>query len=106
MGAQVDRCIRVGEPKCPRGAGRMLDSNNRGQSIKRPMPSALSSLLRMSEGILELLPIAAFICDAKGTILQYNRHAVAVWGRLPEPGQTHDQFRESARFFEMDGTPV
>ena len=27
-------------------------------------------------------------------------------GPAPEPGQTHDQFRESARFFELDGTPV
>jgi len=63
-------------------------------------------MLRASNGILELLPIATFICDAKGTILQYNRHAVAVWGAKPSPGQTHDQFRESIRFFELDGTPV
>jgi PAS domain S-box-containing protein len=52
------------------------------------------------------LPIATFICDAKGTILQYNHHAVAVWGGAPSPGQTHEQLRESARFFELDGTPV
>ena len=63
-------------------------------------------MLRASDGILELLPIATFICDAKGTILQYNRHAVDVWGRAPDPGQTHDQFSESARFYDMDGTPV
>jgi len=66
----------------------------------------LSAMLRASDGILELLPIATFICDAKGTILQYNRHAVAVWGAKPDAGQTHDQFRESMRFFELDGTPV
>lgn len=52
------------------------------------------------------MPIATFICDAKGTILQYNHHAVAVWGGAPSPGQTHEQLRESARFFELDGTPV
>jgi PAS domain-containing protein len=63
-------------------------------------------MLRASDGILELLPIATFICDAKGTILQYNHHVVAVWGGAPSPGQTHEQFRESARFFELDGTPV
>jgi PAS domain S-box-containing protein len=85
---------------------RMLDQDDRSASVARPTPSALSKILRASEGFLELLPIATFICDAKGTILQYNRHAVAVWGRAPEPGQTHDQFRESARFFELDGTPV
>ena len=84
----------------------MVDSNERSHSAARPIPSLLSAMLRASEGILELLPIATFICDAKGTILQYNRHAVAVWGAAPDPGQTHDQFRESTRFFELDGTPV
>ena len=84
----------------------MLDSNDHGRSATRPIPSALGAMLRVSDGILDLLPIATFICDAKGTILQYNRHAVAVWGRTPKPGQTHEQFRESARYFELDGTPV
>jgi PAS domain S-box-containing protein len=84
----------------------MLDSDDRNYSATRPIPSALDAMLRVSDGILDLLPVATFICDAKGTILQYNRHAVAVWGRTPKPGQTHDQFRESVRFFELDGTPV
>ena len=84
----------------------MFDSDDHGPSASRPMSPALGAILRASDGILDLLPIATFICDANGTILQYNRHAVAVWGRAPEPGQTHDQFRESARFFELDGTPV
>jgi len=84
----------------------MLDSDDHGRSATRPIPSALSAMLRVSDGILDLLPIATFICDAKGTILQYNRHAVAVWGRTPKPGQTHEQFTEYLRFFEMDGTPA
>jgi hypothetical protein len=84
----------------------MVDSNERGHSAARPIPSVLNAMLRASDGILELLPIATFICDAKGTILQYNRHAVAVWGGEPAPGQTHEQFRESIRFLELDGTPV
>ena len=62
----------------------MVDSNERGHSTARPIPSLLSAMLRASDGILELLPIATFICDAKGIILQYNRHAVAVWGGKPE----------------------
>jgi PAS domain S-box-containing protein len=84
----------------------MVDSSDRGHSSARQIPPVMSAMLRASDGILELLPIATFICDAKGTILQYNRHAVAVWGRAPDPGQTHDQFRESARFYDMDGAPV
>ena len=84
----------------------MVDSSERSHSGTRPIPSLLSAMLRASDGILELLPIVTFICDAKGTILQYNRHAVSVWGGAPSPGQTHDQFRDSARFFELDGTPA
>ena len=84
----------------------MLDSDDHGQTATRPIPSALSAMLRVSDGILDLLPIATFICDANGTILQYNRHAAAVWGRTPKPGQTHEQFTEHLRFFEMDGTPA
>jgi PAS domain S-box-containing protein len=84
----------------------MVDSSERGHLAARPIPSVLSAMLRASDGILELLPIATFICDARGTILQYNRHAVAVWGGEPAPGQTHEEFRQSIRFLELDGTPV
>ncbi len=34
--------------------------------------------------ILELLPAAIYTCDAKGYITQFNRAAVALWGRVPE----------------------
>src|SRR5499426_332550 len=84
----------------------MGDSEKSRHSVERLSPSLLTETLRASEGILELLPIATFICDSKGTILQYNRHAATVWGAAPDPGQTHDEFRKSTRFFEMDGTPV
>ena len=73
---------------------------------ERPSQSALSAMLRVSDGLLDLLPIATFICDAQGTILQYNRHAVAVWGRSPQPGQTHEEFNQGSFFFELDGSPV
>ncbi len=45
-----------------------------------PMFPALIEVLRASDGILDLLPIATFITDAKGVILQYNCHATELWG--------------------------
>ena len=63
-------------------------------------------MLRASDGILELLPIATFICDARGTILQYNHRAAEIWGRTPRPGQTLDQFTENWKYFMLDGTPA
>ena len=77
----------------------MVDSGNSTPVTERPIQSALSAMLRVSDGLLDLLPIATFICDARGTILQYNRHAVAVWGRAPQPGQTHEEFNQGYSFF-------
>ena len=76
----------------------MVDSGSSTPVTERPIQSALSSMLRVSDGLLDLLPIATFICDARGTILQYNRHAVAVWGRAPQPGQTHEEFSQDSLF--------
>ena len=73
---------------------------------ERPIQSVLGAVLRVSDGLLDLLPIATFICDARGTILQYNRHAVALWGRAPQPGQTHEEFNQGSFFFELDGSQV
>ncbi len=67
---------------------------------------ALATMLRAADGILELLPVATFICDAHGTILQYNHPAVEIWGRVPRPDQTYDDFTASSRFIATDGTPV
>src|SRR5664279_4589813 len=63
----------------------------------------MSAMLRASDGILDLLPIATFICDARGRILQYNRRAAEIWGQTPAPGQTHDEFRQTSQFRQLDG---
>jgi len=83
----------------------MLDPND-VRAPPRNVSQALSAMLRASDGILDLLPIATFICDARGIILQYNRRAVEIWGRAPKPGQQHDDFRGDLRSFELDGTPI
>ncbi|HET7598563.1 MAG TPA: PAS domain S-box protein [Burkholderiales bacterium] len=67
---------------------------------------ALHEMLRASDGILEFMPIATFICDADGVILQYNQRSVEIWGREPLPGQTHADFTKGARFWNASGEPV
>jgi PAS domain S-box-containing protein len=64
---------------------------------------SLDQVLRASDDILELLPIATCICDATGRIVQYNQRAVELWGRKPLPGQTHDQFTVNSRFYDTSG---
>jgi len=57
------------------------------------------------EHLLELLPVGAFVCDAAGVILRYNRRAAEIWRRVPKPAQTHRDFSSTSRFFAVDGTP-
>jgi PAS domain S-box-containing protein len=72
----------------------------------RLIPPLLSALLRSSGGLLEVLPIPTFVCDAQGCILQYNRRALDVWAREPAPGQTHESFIAGTKLYEPDGTPA
>ncbi len=76
-----------------------------GSNDKTISPT-LGASLRASDGILDLLPIATFVCDAAGTILQYNQRAVQIWGHAPQPGQTHEDFTTGVRFFDIDGKPL
>jgi PAS domain S-box-containing protein len=84
----------------------MLDSNDNSRPVAPWLSAALDAMLRASDGILDMLPIATFICDAQGTILQYNTRAVEIWGQVPRSGQTHQEFTAAARFFNLDGTPL
>ncbi len=65
--------------------------------------ATLEEMLRASDVILDVLPIATCICDLGGRIVQYNRRALEIWGRKPLPDQTHAQFTARATFFELDG---
>jgi PAS domain S-box-containing protein len=67
---------------------------------------SLGQALRAADDILELLPVATCICDPTGRIVQYNRRATEIWGRAPQPGQTHDEFTAACRFFTGDGQPL
>jgi PAS domain S-box-containing protein len=65
--------------------------------------AALEQVLRASDALLNILPIATCICDPDGTIVQYNRRAAEVWGRKPQPGETHEHFTAVSRFFNVSG---
>jgi PAS domain S-box-containing protein len=94
-------------------AGRELSMQNAQNEICNDAPAAerrrsvfsvsLEQALRASDEILELLPIATYVCDAAGRIVQYNRRAVELWGRTPERGQSHDDFVAQYRFFGGEG---
>ena len=52
--------------------------------------------------LIENLPEAVYTCDAAGYIQLYNKAAVKLWGREPEPGK--DFWCGSWRIFNTDGS--
>lgn len=56
-----------------------------------------------AEQLLQFLPLACYACDAAGTISHFNHHALALWGRAPEPD---DRFTVASRIFDGHGNPL
>jgi PAS domain-containing protein len=42
--------------------------------------------------LLDVLPAAAYTCDAEGLITYFNRRAVEVWGREPKLNDPVDRY--------------
>ena len=89
----------------PSGAQELGVADNRRERRRAPLVSlSLEQALRASDDILELLPVATCICDLDGRIVQYNRRAAEIWGRAPQPGETHDVFTAACKFYGADGS--
>jgi PAS domain S-box-containing protein len=73
-------------------------------SRARRGPTLLNAILRTTDGLLDVLPVATFLTDAQGRVQQYNRHAADIWGRTPSVGESYEAFTAGARFYETDGT--
>jgi PAS domain S-box-containing protein len=69
------------------------------QRIREPLHHVLTTW----DSLLESLPIAVYVCDTNGRIIQYNRKAAELWGRAPAPGDTDARFCGSHRMFLVDG---
>jgi PAS domain-containing protein len=42
--------------------------------------------------LLEVMPAAAYTCDAEGLITSFNRRAAEVWGREPKLNDPVDRY--------------
>jgi PAS domain S-box-containing protein len=56
--------------------------------------------------LLDLVPAAAYTCDADGRITYFNHHAAALWGRTPRLNDSGDRFCGSHRLLNSAGEPV
>lgn len=71
------------------------------------MTSALSGTTRQATipaAIIDLLPVAAYVCDVDGNILRFNDAATNLWGRRPRPGEHQERFCDAFRLFRADGS--
>ena len=59
--------------------------------VSSPDPASMPPLSSdiLNDMVFELLPAAAFVCDATGAIVRYNRKAAELWGRELVPGETY-----------------
>lgn len=49
-------------------------------------------LLEPPRQLIEMLPVAAYACDARGQILWFNEQAAKLWGRRPRIGDETERF--------------
>jgi len=54
--------------------------------------------------LLEDLPVAVYTCNKEGYITSYNKAAVKLWGKTPEP--QIDKWYVNWEIFNPDGTPL
>lgn len=53
--------------------------------------------------LVELMPVAVYVCDASGIIQIYNHRAAELWGREPQSGGTAQRYCGSLRLYSSDG---
>ena len=79
---------------------------------ERPVPNELRQAIHAWDGLLEGLPVAVYVCDARGAIVQFNQRAAELWGRAPALGDTTERFCGSHKLYfdgyltSRDDTPM
>src|SRR5260370_41963835 len=67
-------------------------------------------VLRQSEErfrrLVELMPVAVYVCDTSGIIQSYNNRAVELWGREPKSEDSEQRYCGSWRLYSPDGKIV
>jgi two-component system CheB/CheR fusion protein len=53
--------------------------------------------------LFDLGPIGVYSCDASGVIRDFNRRAVELWGRAPQPGDSDERWCGSFKMHRPDG---
>jgi PAS domain-containing protein len=74
-----------------------------GTGRGRYAPGMKLDIPRASAVSIDILPIAAYVCDRFGVLTQYNERAAELWGRNPPLGDREQRFGGALRVYRPDG---
>ena len=81
----------------------MKQNNTVDQDVISSVREIFSSKYLRESSILDLLPVAVYVCDASGVIINYNRKAAQLWGRNPIKNDKNERFCGALRLYLPDG---
>jgi len=84
------------------GGLEVIQCNIRDTTERQQAERALRASEERFRALFDLGPVAVYSCDTTGAIREFNRRAVELWGRKPEPGGA--QFCGSFKMHLSDGT--
>lgn len=65
--------------------------------------AVLSAIVDLDQVILDALPTAISVCDARGRLLRFNRKAVELWGRTPRLNDPSESYCGAFRVVDSAG---
>jgi PAS domain S-box-containing protein len=77
--------------------------NNVSESQRK---SGWADIEPLWQEMLDVIPAAAYTCDAKGLITYFNPFAETLWGRTPKLRDAGERFCGSHQLYLSDGTPI
>lgn len=72
----------------------------------RPVSPSLQRTVESWNTLWEMLPLGAFVCDAEGRILRFNRRAAELWAREPRIADATDAWTGASREYDLEGRPI
>jgi len=82
----------------------VIQCNIRDITRRKETENALRTSKERYRILFDLGPVAVYSCDAAGTIQEFNRRSVQLWGRKPMPGDKRERFCGSFKLLRSDGT--
>lgn len=71
---------------------------------RRTMEEALRQSEQRYRNLVDVLPVAIYVCDTEGRLLLYNDAATELWGRCPALGS--EQWGGALAAFDPSGRPI